>query len=72
MNQKALASDTVKNADFAPFLEAITTAQARPPVASWSEIDNELTNAMTDMIVNGADVQQTLDALAAKIDALLA
>ena len=72
VNQKALASDTVKNADFAPFLEAITTAQARPPVASWSEIDNELTNAMTDMIVNGADVQQTLDALAAKIDALLA
>ena len=72
VNQKALASDNVKNADFAPFLEAITTAQARPPVASWSEIDNELTNAMTDMIVNGADVQQTLDALAAKIDALLA
>lgn len=72
VNQEALASDTVKNADFAPFLEAITTAQARPPVASWSEIDNELTNAMTDMIVNGADVQQTLDALAAKIDALLA
>ena len=72
VNQEALASDTVKNAPFAPFLQAITTAQARPPVASWSEIDNELTTAMTDMIVNGADVQKTLDELAAKIDALLA
>lgn len=72
VNQEALASDTVKNAPFAPFLQAITTAQARPPVAAWSEIDNELTTAMTDMIVNGADVQKTLDELAAKIDALLA
>ena len=72
VNQEALASDTVKNAPFAPFLQAITTAQARPPVASWSEIDNELTTAMTDMIVNGADVQKTLDELAVKIDALLA
>lgn len=72
VNMTALESDTVKNADYAPFLEAITTAQARPPVASWSEIDNELTVAMTDMIVNGADVQTTLDTLAAKVDALLA
>lgn len=61
-----------KDASFAPFLEAITTAKARPTVASWSEIDNALTVAMTDMIVNGADVQQTLDQLAVTIDGLLA
>ena len=36
------------------------------------EIDNALTVAMTDMIVNGADVQQTLDQLAVTIDGLLA
>ncbi len=72
VNKTALESDTVKNAAYAPFLEAITTAKARPPVASWSEIDGELTAAVTDIIVNGADVQATLDALAAKVDELLA
>ena len=72
VNKTALESDTVKNADFAPFLEAITTAKARPAVASWSEIDNELTIAMTEILVNGADVKETLDALAAVIDGLLA
>ena len=72
VNMTALDSQTVKDASFAPFLEAITTAKARPTVASWSEIDNALTVAMTDMIVNGADVQQTLDQLAVTIDGLLA
>lgn len=72
VNKTALESDTVKEADFAPFLNAITTAIARPPVAAWSEIDNELSVAITDIIVNGADAQATMDALAAKVDALLA
>ena len=72
VNMTALDSQTVKDASFAPFLEATTTAKARPTVASWSEIDNALTVAMTDMIVNGADVQQTLDQLAVTIDGLLA
>ena len=72
VNMTALDSQTVKDASFAPFLKAITTAKARPTVASWSEIDNALTVAMTDMIVNGADVQQTLDQLAVTIDGLLA
>ena len=71
VNKTALESDTVKNAAFAPFLEAITTAVARPPVASWSEIDNLLSVAVTDIIVNGADAQTTLDALAAQVDTLL-
>ena len=72
VNKTALESETVKNASFAPFLEAITTAKARPAVASWSEIDNELTTAMTKILVNGADVKETLDALAVTIDGLLA
>jgi len=72
VNKTALESDTVKAASFAPFLEAITTAKARPAVASWSKIDNELTNAMTEILVNGADVKTTLDTLATTIDGLLA
>ncbi len=72
VNTTALESDTVAEQDYAPFLEAITTAKARPPVASWSDIDSALTNAMTDIIVNGADVQSTLDALAGEVDKLLA
>lgn len=72
VNKTALESDTVKNAAFAPFLEAITTAVARPPVAFWSEIDNLLSVAVTDIIVNGADAQTKLDALAAQVDTLLA
>lgn len=72
VNETALQSDTVKNAAFAPFLEAITTAKARPAVAAWSEIDNELTVAMTEILTNGADVRETLGALAVTIDALLA
>ena len=71
VNKDALNSETVKNADFAPFLTAITTAKARPTVAAWSEIDGKLTDAMTEIIANGADVQTTLDALAATIDGLL-
>lgn len=72
VNTTALESATVAEQDYAPFLEAITTAKARPPVAAWSDIDSALTNAMTDIIVNGADVQSTLDALAAEVDELLA
>lgn len=72
VNKTALESETVKNASFAPFLEAITTAKARPAVATWSEIDNELTVAMTKILTEGADVKETLDALAVTIDGLLA
>ena len=72
VNTKTLESKEVKESAFAPFLEAITTAKTRPPVASWAKIDNELTTAMTDMIINSADVQKTLDQLATKIDTLLA
>ncbi|MCI2047673.1 MAG: extracellular solute-binding protein [Faecalibacterium sp.] len=72
VNINTLQGETVQNADYAPYLEAITTAKARPPVASWSEIDDALTSAMTSIIKDGADVQKTLDTLAQQADALLA
>lgn len=34
VNKAALESDTVKNADYAPFIQAIETAKARPTVAA--------------------------------------
>lgn len=70
-NKEALDTDTVKNSDFAPFLQAIETAGVRPAVAKWTEIDNQMTTAMTSIIKDGADAQKTLDELAPKVDKLL-
>lgn len=72
VNKATLESDTVKNAPFAPFLNAITTAKTRPPIATWSEVDNELTTAITKILTEDADTQKTLDELAIKLDTLLA
>ncbi|WP_457942505.1 extracellular solute-binding protein [Caproiciproducens sp. LBM24188] len=71
VNKEALESATVKDASYAPFLDAIKTAKARPPVAKWTEIDNQLTTAMTSIIKDGADAQKTLDQLASQVDELL-
>ena len=68
----ALDSQTVKDASRCAVPgEAITTA--RPVrLSPRGPRSTTLTVAMTDMIVNGADVQQTLDQLAVTIDGLLA
>ena len=71
VNKAALESDTVKNADYAPFIEAIQTAKARPTVAAWSEMDNGLTVAMTQIVTGEKTAQEALDALAAEWDELL-
>ena len=71
VNKRALENETVKQADFAPFLQAIATAQARPTVASWTEIDNQMTVTMTSIIKDGANAQESLDRLAADVDKLL-
>ena len=71
VNVAALESDTVKNADYAPFIEAIQTARARPTVAAWSEMDNGLQVAMTAVVSGEKTAQEALDALAAEWDALL-
>lgn len=71
VNKAALESETVKNADYAPFIEAIQTAKARPTVAAWSEMDNGLTVAMTQIVTGEKTTQEALDALAAEWDELL-
>lgn len=72
VNNAALESNTVKKADFAPFIEAIKTAKARPQVATWTEIDNRLQSTMTAIIKDGQDAQSSLDKLAKEVDELLA
>jgi len=71
VNKSALEDATVKNAAFAPFLEAIKTAKARPTVAAWSEMDNELNVAVTAIINGEKTTQQALDDLAGVWDQLL-
>ena len=71
VNKAALESETVKNADYAPFIEAIQTAKARPTVAAWSEMDNDLTVTMTAIVSGEKTAQEALDELAAKWDELL-
>lgn len=71
VNKAALESDVVKNADYAPFIEAIETAKARPTVATWSEMDNELTNAMTAVVNGEKTAQEAMDELAVAFDELL-
>ena len=71
VNKAALESDTVKNADYAPFIDAIQTARARPTVAAWSEMDNGLQVALTAVVSGEKTAQEALDALAAEWDELL-
>ncbi len=71
VNKAALESDTVKNADYAPFIAAIQTAKARPTVAAWTEMDNSLTVAMTKVVEGELTAQEAMDQLAAEWDALL-
>ena len=72
VNTAALESDTVKNASYAPFLEAIQTAKARPTVAAWSEMDNALNVAMTAVVNGEKTAQEAMDELAVTFDELLA
>lgn len=71
-NKEAMDSDTVKNADFAPYIEQLKTAKSRPTVASWSEIDSELTEAVTEVVNGTKSAQDAMDELAAKVDKQLA
>ncbi|WP_373212743.1 extracellular solute-binding protein [Ruminococcus sp. 5_1_39BFAA] len=72
VNEAALENETVKEADFAPFLEAIKTAKSRPTVSCWSEIDSELATAVTAVMNGEKAAQDAMDELAEKVDALLA
>ena len=71
VNRAALESDTVKTADYAPFIEAIQTAKARSTVAAWSEMDNGLQVAMNAVVTGEKTAQEAMDELAVTWDALL-
>ncbi len=71
VNKAALESETVKNAPFAPFIEAIQTAKARPTVSAWSEMDNALSVAMTAVVNGEKTAQEAMDELAVTFDELL-
>lgn len=71
VNKEALESDTVKAADFAPFIEAIRTARSRPTVSCWSEIDSELSTAVAAVMNGEKTAREAMDELAAKVDGLL-
>ncbi len=71
VNKAALESDVVKNAEYAPFIEAIQTAKARPTVSAWSEMDNELNVAVTAVVNGEKTAQEAMDELAVKFDELL-
>ena len=72
VNKDALENDTVKAADFAPFLEALKTAKSRPTVSCWTEMDNELSVAVTDVMSGEKTAQEAMDELAETYDAMLA
>lgn len=71
VNKAALESETVKAADYAPFIEAIQTAKARPTVAAWSKMDNDLQVAMNAVVTGEKTAQEAMDELAAAWDLLL-
>lgn len=71
-NKEALESDTVKQADFAPYIDQLQTAKSRPTVACWSEFDSELAAAVTEVVNGDKTAQEAMDELAEKVDALLA
>ena len=71
VNKAALESETVQTADYAPFIEAIQTAKARPTVAAWSEMDNDLQSAMNAVVTGEKTAQEAMDELAAAWDLLL-
>ena len=72
VNKVALESDTVKEAEFAPYIEALKTAKSRPTVAAWSEIDSELSVAVGQVVNGEKTAQEAMDLLAVKVDKLLA
>lgn len=72
VNKEALNSDTVKNASFAPFIDAIETAKSRPTVACWSEMDSELSVAVSAVMNGEKTAQEAMDELAGTFDEMLA
>jgi multiple sugar transport system substrate-binding protein len=71
VNKTALTGDTVKKADFAPFIAALGSARSRPTVAAWTEMDDLLNMAVTDVVNGRKSAKAALDELAQQWDKLL-
>jgi trehalose transport system substrate-binding protein len=55
---------------FETVTEALTFTKARPSVGYWTDVENILTNAFTDIVTGGAEVASTLDRYQEEINAL--
>lgn len=72
VNLNAVEHADIKAIDyFAPFLEQLKTAKARPPIPQWPQIDIIISDAMAVIFLKDNDVKSSLDEAADKIDALL-
>ncbi|MBQ4899678.1 extracellular solute-binding protein [Paenibacillus sp. Marseille-P2973] len=72
VNLDAMENNEIKAvAYYAPFLEQLKTAKARPPVDSWPQIDGVLSDTMSSIFMTDKDVKAELDAAVSKIDGLL-
>lgn len=73
VNMQAIEDEEIRKIEyFAPFLEQLKTAKARPPIPEWPQIDRILSDTMSSIFMTDRDIQAELDAAAKSIDALLA
>ncbi|MDG0810689.1 extracellular solute-binding protein [Cohnella rhizosphaerae] len=72
VNLAAMDNAEIKAIDyFAPFLEQLSTAKARPPVAAWPQIDEVINTTMSKIFLKKTDVKTELDQAVKQIDDLL-
>ncbi|MBU5670363.1 extracellular solute-binding protein [Paenibacillus brevis] len=72
VNLDAMENPEIKAVDYyAPFLEQLKTAKARPPIESWPQIDGVLSDTMSSIFMTDKDIKSELDAAVTKIDGLL-
>ncbi|THF82186.1 extracellular solute-binding protein [Cohnella fermenti] len=72
VNLAAMDNAEIKAIDyFAPFLEQLKTAKARPPVPAWPQIDEIINTTMSKIFLKNSDVKTELDDAVKQIDALL-
>jgi multiple sugar transport system substrate-binding protein len=73
VTQAGLESEAVTGVEYlAPYVEQLQTAQARPPVPNWPQIDTILTDAFTAALRGTKTAEQALSDAASQVDPLLA
>lgn len=71
LTASASAPVIAENPAYAVYLEQLETAQPRTPHPQWSRMEETMLNAFQQIVLQGAEVQSTLDQAAAQIDGLL-